>query len=255
MNPSHRRVALVLLLGLLGLQVLVAIGVYLAFPDDWAKRGQFGDLFGVVNALFSGLAIAGVVYTVLVQQEQLSAQLEQLTLTREDLALTREEMRLARQEVKRTADAQEKSQTALAEQARAGQLRAFRDLYDDLTSESSRADRRTLYNEILRDPTRTSLEHWRIVERVANSFDVLGFYVVHGFVPKDLVLDRFASIVVRTWRYLEPFVEYNRKSRRRSIRSWRYFESAFVEAQSYLKHNFPDHEVVTISDAGDKIIE
>src|SRR5262249_13857878 len=30
------------------------------YPQDVATRGQFGDIFGSVNALYSGLALAGV---------------------------------------------------------------------------------------------------------------------------------------------------------------------------------------------------
>lgn len=32
--------------------------------DNWSNRGTFGDLFGAVNALFSGLAFAGLIYTI-----------------------------------------------------------------------------------------------------------------------------------------------------------------------------------------------
>ena len=31
------------------------------------KRGEFGDSFGVVNALFSGLAFAGVIWAIILQ--------------------------------------------------------------------------------------------------------------------------------------------------------------------------------------------
>ncbi len=34
--------------------------------DEWDKRGLFGDMFGGLNALFSGLALVGVVVAVLV---------------------------------------------------------------------------------------------------------------------------------------------------------------------------------------------
>lgn len=34
---------------------------------DWAERGQLGDQFGAVNALFSGLALAGVVVAIMIK--------------------------------------------------------------------------------------------------------------------------------------------------------------------------------------------
>jgi hypothetical protein len=44
--------------------------------QSWAERGQFGDLFGSVNALFSGLAFAGLIYAILLQRQELSLQRE-----------------------------------------------------------------------------------------------------------------------------------------------------------------------------------
>ena len=70
---------------------------------DWATRGTVGDTFGAVNSLFSGLAFAGVIYTILLQRKELMYQ--------------REELELYRREVSRSADAQEKSEQALSEQS------------------------------------------------------------------------------------------------------------------------------------------
>jgi hypothetical protein len=41
---------------------------------DWEKRGQFGDLFGSVKALFSGLAFAALYSSIRLQQSQLEIQ-------------------------------------------------------------------------------------------------------------------------------------------------------------------------------------
>jgi len=46
------------------------------------KQGQFGDMFGAVNALFSGLAFAGVIVAILMQQEELKIQRKELTQSR-----------------------------------------------------------------------------------------------------------------------------------------------------------------------------
>ncbi len=53
---------------------------------DSPNRGTFGDMFGAVNALFSGLAFAGVIYAILLQRHELMLQREELSLTREELA-------------------------------------------------------------------------------------------------------------------------------------------------------------------------
>ena len=69
------------------------VGLY--FFGSWVERGQFGDLFGSVNALFSGLAFAGLIYAIFLQGQQLSLQREELRLQREEMAASRKE--LARQ--------------------------------------------------------------------------------------------------------------------------------------------------------------
>lgn len=48
-----------------------------------AARGVFGDKFGAVNALFSGLAFAGIIFTILLQRKELELQREELVSTRE----------------------------------------------------------------------------------------------------------------------------------------------------------------------------
>lgn len=46
---------------------------------DFAKAGTFGDSFGAINALFSGVALALAVYSMILQQRQ-SAEFEHKTL-------------------------------------------------------------------------------------------------------------------------------------------------------------------------------
>jgi len=40
----------------------------------WTERDQFGDMFGALNALFSGLAFGGIIYTIRQQKEELELQ-------------------------------------------------------------------------------------------------------------------------------------------------------------------------------------
>ncbi len=48
------------------------------FYDDIRDSGAFGDSFGALNSLFSGLALLGVLYTVILQKRELSLQREEL---------------------------------------------------------------------------------------------------------------------------------------------------------------------------------
>ncbi len=48
------------------------INLYYGLSLDVNRRGIFGDMFGAVNALFSGFAFIGVVYAVVLQRKELS---------------------------------------------------------------------------------------------------------------------------------------------------------------------------------------
>lgn len=48
-------------------------------------RANFGESFGAVNALFSGLALAGVAIAIYLQSQELGLQRDELRLTREEL--------------------------------------------------------------------------------------------------------------------------------------------------------------------------
>ncbi|MCU0346834.1 MAG: putative phage abortive infection protein [Saprospiraceae bacterium] len=52
-------------------------------------RGTYGDMFGVVNSLFSGMALAGIIYTILLQREE-------LTLTRNEFITQNETLKFQR---------------------------------------------------------------------------------------------------------------------------------------------------------------
>lgn len=60
------------------LTVWVLTGFFLA--DD-PQRGTFGDMFGSVNALFSGLAFAALIYTIFLQRRELKLHHKELELT------------------------------------------------------------------------------------------------------------------------------------------------------------------------------
>lgn len=64
--------------------ILAGITAYQLF-DSWGERGTFGDMFGAINALFSGLAFAGVIYAIFLQRKELELQREELVLTRKEL--------------------------------------------------------------------------------------------------------------------------------------------------------------------------
>lgn len=91
---SGRRKALCFFIGVAVLWLLCTLIVYLLLPD-WQTRGTAGDSFGAVNALFSGLAFAGVIYALNLQRKQLEDQ-EEMKATRR-VTEAQQEMRTGRQ--------------------------------------------------------------------------------------------------------------------------------------------------------------
>lgn len=78
--------------------VLISLGIFVMWAGsavaiyEWVDhddRGTFGDMFGAVNALFSGLAFAGLIYTISVQRQELSLQREAIDMQTEELKLQR----------------------------------------------------------------------------------------------------------------------------------------------------------------------
>lgn len=80
---------------------LLFVGVIIVYVVFWLvidckigdpdTRGVFGDKFGAINALFSGLAFAGLILTLILQREELSLQRDELEQTREELSKQRTE--------------------------------------------------------------------------------------------------------------------------------------------------------------------
>lgn len=67
-----------------GLWVAYWIAAICYYGSVASEAGQFGDMFGAVNALFTGLAFAGVIVTVYLQSDELRLQRKELELTRNE---------------------------------------------------------------------------------------------------------------------------------------------------------------------------
>lgn len=111
---------------LVGVALLVltwaAVVVWLSLPIDGVdigKAGLFGDSFGLLTSMFSGLAFAGLIGTLLLQ--------------RQELKLQREELQLTRIELSRAATAQLKQVEALENTARLNALSTLAQAYTDIS--------------------------------------------------------------------------------------------------------------------------
>ena len=73
--------------------ILAVVAVLALWAGNWiygaflkeTERGIFGDTFGAVNALFSGLAFAGVTYAILMQRYEISLAKEDARVTKKIL--------------------------------------------------------------------------------------------------------------------------------------------------------------------------
>jgi hypothetical protein len=88
----------------------VVFGAWVATPSVVALlvteptlRGPFGDMFGAVNSLFTGLGFIGLIWTIFQQQEQVAMQRDELRLQREELKAQRDEMAASRTELSKQA--------------------------------------------------------------------------------------------------------------------------------------------------------
>jgi hypothetical protein len=103
------KIRIIAIIGVLFIIGILVVNYFLLVNMD-KDRGSYGDMFGLANAVFSGLAFLGIIVTILMQSDE-------LTLQRRELELTRQELELTRSELTRTATAQEESQKALDRQA------------------------------------------------------------------------------------------------------------------------------------------
>ena len=88
-----RKYAMPLTVGFILLAFMANAIIPYLISEDMSDCGTFGDQFGAVNALFSGIAFAGLIYTIFLQRRDLRNQRKELFLQRKELTRNREEMR------------------------------------------------------------------------------------------------------------------------------------------------------------------
>lgn len=94
-----------LLIGGVILTVLLYAGflIFLTWPIGELSinsSGVFGDSFGLLTSLFSGLAFAGLIITIVMQRDELALQRQELNLTREELNGQKHEMQAQNETLK-----------------------------------------------------------------------------------------------------------------------------------------------------------
>jgi len=93
--------------------------VYVGFPaaHDPQAANQWGESFGGLNTLFSGLAFVLLIATLLLQSEELRLQRGELKMTREQLERAADAQSASQMELARSAEAQLAAQQLMKHQA------------------------------------------------------------------------------------------------------------------------------------------
>jgi hypothetical protein len=102
-NTNNKGLFLITIISLVFVIGLWTLNYFFLKDQNNESKAAFGNMFGPISALFSGLAFVGVIVTIILQSRE--------------LALQRLELKDTREELKRSADAQEKSERALLRQA------------------------------------------------------------------------------------------------------------------------------------------
>lgn len=157
--------------------------------------GQFGDQFGAVSALFSGLAFAGVVVNLWLQRETTSA--HQI---------------LARNQMKLLGDAIMAQTEVASSAAQASQGQAFAIAAGIIQADKVRLARKLTF-KLLREK---DFVLWSTTERaqaevVCYTFDQIGIMIKNGMVKPQTIYDGWYSTVIESWKILEPFIRSKRK--------------------------------------------
>lgn len=83
---------LLLIWGFYGLAAYFLLPLLLTHHQDIQKIGQFGDVFGALNALFSAFAFAVLIFTMFLQRRELALQREELEHTRNEIRGQKEQL-------------------------------------------------------------------------------------------------------------------------------------------------------------------
>ncbi|MCD8426006.1 putative phage abortive infection protein [Tenacibaculum dicentrarchi] len=95
-KKKNNIIGLYILFGIIFIAWITSIFVLKWKFSNWTIRGTFGDSFGAINSLFSGLALGGIIYTIFLQKKELSLQRKELKNTRKEFTIQNKTLRLQR---------------------------------------------------------------------------------------------------------------------------------------------------------------
>lgn len=143
------------------------------FPD-WAQRGQFGDMFGVLTSLFSVLGFIGILFTLHEQRVQ----------------------------AEQTAKHEEK---AAHDALLAVQANAFQVVYQILQAEDARKARAQV--QAVTNPKILPSNYPRDCEETIKNFNTVGVLCREKYVDVNVVAAAWCGTILKCWEILhEPYI-------------------------------------------------
>jgi hypothetical protein len=163
-----------------------------AHQEGLAAHGQFGDAFGSFTAIFTGLALAGLVYTAILQQKQIRSQDKAITIQAKQL------------------EVQEKEIRALT------QAEAFNQFFELVRLLTEERDARAAIYKL--GDANTPFYQWDTLHKeyaaeVCAQFNLAGIFAKHNPVIKDLIVENYRVTARRLYMILKPQLDQFRNER------------------------------------------
>jgi hypothetical protein len=92
MDPKVKKITIFIILLWIGVVPLLYLLTNKWDGFSWDVSSKIGDSFGVINSLFSGAALIGVIYTIFIQRDSLQKQQNALDKQQESINLQRKEI-------------------------------------------------------------------------------------------------------------------------------------------------------------------
>jgi hypothetical protein len=125
-------------------------------------------------------------------------------------------------------------------------------LYNELNSPENISARRWVFTNLPEYPgdnIRSLDEEGRqAIKQVLNSLDRVAFLTREGWIPEEMIMPWMNPMIVKAWKKLEPYVDYESKRRHEPD----YYQAAREIAQKCIrwrKANVPEAEITWVEDA------
>ena len=93
------------------------------------------------------------------------------------------------------------------------QLAAIKAMFNELFDVEHTKQRRFIYTELSRDPSRACSDEWNVVNEVVNSFEIIGYMVNSKLLSEFHAVNVCHVSAVRVWYKLLPYIHHVRNGR------------------------------------------